>query len=226
MAFGDLKCFARMPRFEHSVAVHTKNMAGKVPDGILVFDQEDRFPPFRLRSAYRTSGGGFFRSIDHWQIDLETGSASHSTLGEDMAAALFDDPVDCGQSQPTALSLAFGGKEGLKDARERYEVHTAARIRYLNGHPRAGNAIGGAHHAAFGFGNIPGFDCQPAAFGHGIPCIDGKIDDNLFDLAGIGLNAPKALGCICDEFDVLADQTAKHLVHVGYDEVQIEDLRL
>src|SRR5215831_10195204 len=54
--------------------------------------------------------------------------------------------------------------------------------------------------------------------------IDGKVHDDLLDLAGIGLDAAEAGLGQGDEIDGLADQALEHGLHARDDVVEIEDL--
>src|SRR3990172_1892047 len=73
---------------------------------------------------------------------------------------------------------------------------------------------------------IRGFDGDPPPLRHGIPCIQHQVDDDLLDLPRIRLHSSQPIPRDRHELDVIPDQTAEHLVHVGYDAVQIQDLGL
>jgi hypothetical protein len=34
--------------------------------------------------------------------------------------------------------------------------------------------------------DVVGVDCEPAAIGHGVPRVDRKVEDRIFDIAGVG----------------------------------------
>ena len=67
---------------------------------------------------------------------------------------------------------------------------------------------------------------ETASLRHRIASVDGQVHDDLLDVAGVGLDHPR-LGIGHDgPVDVLTDDAAKHLVHVGHHGPQIENFRL
>ena len=80
------------------------------------------------------------RLLDSRQINPERGSDADFAINVDVAAALLDDAVHHRQPQARSLADAFGGEEGLKDARLHFRRHAAAGI--ADGHhdepPRSG----------------------------------------------------------------------------------------
>src|SRR5579864_323865 len=70
------------------------------------------------------------------------------------------------------------------------------------------------------------FDSQLAAERHGVTGVHGEIEEDLFELAGVGLNAAERVAKAQAEFDIFANQAAKELAHVGDEFVEIEDLGL
>ena len=74
--------------------------------------------------------------------------------------------------------------------------------------------------------NILRLDCQPSPTRHSITGVHCQVHQDLLDLAGINFYAPNLGFGNKAEFDVFADQAGEHLIHVGDDVVQVEDLRL
>src|SRR5262249_256929 len=151
---------------------------------------------------------------------------SDGTLGEDMAAALFDDAINGRQAQSASFSLPFGREEWLRNPNQCNQVHSAAGVANFDQDARTSDAIRRAHQSAFGFGYVSGLDRQSPPFGHRVPCIDCQVDNDLLNLARIGFHSAQALHGVSDQLDIFTYQTAKHLVHVCYNDVQIEDLWL
>jgi len=60
--------------------------------------------------------------------------------------------------------------------------------------------------------------------GHGIARVHGQVEHHLLNLAGIGLDLPEVGRQIRGQIDVLADESAEHLLKVGNQVVEVEDL--
>ena len=73
--------------------------------------------------------------------------------------------------------------------------------------------------------NVACFDEDAAAVGQGVARIHDQIHDDLFDLARIGLDGSEILRDKCLHLDVFAHQSAKELVEIYDDSVEIEDFR-
>ena len=69
-------------------------------------------------------------------------------------------------------------------------------------------------------------DRDRAAARHRVAGVDREVDDHLLELRGVGANRAELRVEHRQELDVLADQAAEHHVHVGDDDVQVEDARL
>ena len=136
--------------------------------------------------SWRSAGGGRrLRSLlDPGQIDFEGRSLPNFAINPDVAAALLDNAIDHGEAQTRALALLLGGKKGLENARSGFFIHAS---RYRS--PPAARMVPAGPPGACGiFGiqfHITGFNGKFAPLRHGIPGIEGQIDDDLFDLSGI-----------------------------------------
>ncbi len=65
---------------------------------------------------------------------------------------------------------------------------------------------------------------QPAAARHGVARVDGQVHQHLFDLAGIGADAPQVRSQDGGNRDVFAQETTQHLLDADDDGVEVEDL--
>jgi hypothetical protein len=59
---------------------------------------------------------------------------------------------------------------------------------------------------------------------HGIAGVDGQIDDDLFDLAGIGPNGEGIARKRGRVLDVFADKAAEHLAEILDEAIEVEQL--
>ena len=142
-----------------------------------------------------------------------------------MPVTLADDAIDGGESQAGPFADLLGGEKRLKNAGARGFVHSAAGVL-----DRQERIIHGARlkidatriHIQQG---IAGSDGQLPPLRHGVARIDGQVQEHLLDLAGIGLHQPKIGGQIGDKIDVFADKASEHLLEVGDEIIEVEDLR-
>ncbi len=74
--------------------------------------------------------------------------------------------------------------------------------------------------------DVCGDDGKPTAIRHGIPGVDGEVHNDLFDLAGVGLDPPQVWGQGRRQRDVSADEPPEHCLEIAHDAVQVEDLGL
>ena len=59
---------------------------------------------------------------------------------------------------------------------------------------------------------VGGLDDQLAAAWHGVSGVDGEVDQDLLDLAGVGEHGFQVFGQVADQLDVLAEGTDKQLL--------------
>ena len=118
---------------QHPIALLFENLARDGPEGLLVFDEQDRLPPFRGHRRRRDERR-LRRLVDARQIDLERRASPHLAVHPHVAAGLLDRAVHHGQAEAGALPLFLGREEGLEDLRQD-----------LLGDPAAGVADGQHH---------------------------------------------------------------------------------
>src|SRR5580700_7058392 len=70
------------------------------------------------------------------------------------------------------------------------------------------------------------FDGELAAERHGVAGVDGEIEEDLLELAGVGFDAAEGIAEAQAELDVFTNQAAEELAHVGDEFVEVEDLGL
>ena len=112
-------------------------------------------------------------------------------VGEDVAAGLLDDAVDGGQAEPGALADLLGGEERLEDAADHVGRDADAGVLHLDQQVFAGGDAELGELQAFALGDVAGADGEGAAVGHGIPGVDGQVDDDVLELGLVGLDVPQ-----------------------------------
>ena len=148
-------------------------------------------------------------------------SLAELAFHDDGAAA-----INGGQPQAGPLAAPLGSKEGFEDVIQRLLIDAGARVAHRQRHVWTGIHRGVGPRKGFCERHIGGFNGELAALRHGIPGVDGQVHDDLFHLSWVGLHAPQ--GCLEQRYplDVLTDQAPQHLVHVGHDRVEVDDLGL
>src|SRR5579883_2965607 len=106
-----------IPALDHRIATLAEELAGRVPDGVFIFHQQQRLPPAeRFRFDVGLAWPTDLRALFHpWEVHLKGGSHSRLAVDPDKTAALFHNPVYRGQPQSRALALFLGGVERLED---------------------------------------------------------------------------------------------------------------
>ena len=123
---------------------------------------------------------------------------------------------------PASLVVKKGSKMRARVA----GVHARAGVAHREHDPAADG------HALFlrlgGVGDVHvlGGDGEHAARRHGVARVDGEVDHDLLDLAGVGVHRAEAIGERGAQLDVLADEAAQHHRQVVHERVQIERARL
>ena len=102
---------------------------------------------------------------------------------------MLDYSVDDGQAQAGSFARFLGGEKGLKNVGLNLAAHSNTGITDGEDHILARRDLGMASGKNFLKFDVSGLDGQPAALGHGIARIYRQVQDHLFHLSGIGLDA-------------------------------------
>ena len=128
--------------------------------------------------------------LESGQIYLEEAPFLNLAFNLDKTAALFDDPIDCGQSEAGSFSRGFSGEKGLKDVSKHCLVHSNAAIAHCQQNIVAGFAIPGQYAIRRVKLDIGCCDGQHTPVRHGIAGVYSKIDEDLADLRTIESDIP------------------------------------
>src|ERR1700690_1089171 len=85
-----------------------------------------------------------------------------------------------GKSQPGALAHFLGGEEGIKNTADHVPRDAATAVRDGQADELAGNRIWTSLDVGWGNNLEMGADGNGATFRHGVACVQGKIDEDLF----------------------------------------------
>src|SRR5206468_9913314 len=217
-------CFRRRMRFDHFVAALAENHVRQLTDVLFVLDEQDGFVALLVRG-----GGPFRRRLDGvgdaWQINLEGGALSKFAVYPDVAAALFHNAIDRRETEASATSAFLGGVKRLEDMGDRLGLHAGAGVRDGEQHVRSGNDNSVIARVRRVENNVAGFDEDAAAVEEGVARVHDQIHNDLFDLARVGLDGSEIFGDERLHLNVFVHQSAKELVEIHNNRVEIEDFR-
>ena len=221
MARRDLAGLGAVERLEHGVTLGGQDAARSSTHAVLVLDEQDGL-------AARRAGGQRNRAVDLGapgqdarQVDSHRRTLVRRARDVDEAAALGDDPVDAREPEPRSHALLCR-EERLEDPGARDGIHSAAGVGDGENDVRPRCLVRRNLLTV----HVRGRDRQRAASRHGVPRVQGKVDQHLLDLAGIRLHVTEVGGERGHHLDLLPDQAAEHLVGVDDDRVQVDDARL
>ena len=143
-----------------------------------------------------------------------------------MAAALLDDPVDGREAEPSPLADALGREERLEEVGLGLGVHPHSRVAHGEKHVRAGVDVGLLAGIRLVQLDVRGLDGEPPSLRHGVPRVDGQVQDDLLELPRVGPDPAEHGFRRRDEVDVLADQPPEQRLHPSHHDVHVEHPRL
>jgi len=224
--FGNFEGFFAVFGGEDAIAGGSEEFASEFAYFALVFDNENSFASGDGRVEFRNVGCDIELLEGLREIHGEASAAAGSGIDVDEAATLLDDAVDGGQAKARALAGFLGGEEGLEDAGLGGGVHAVTSVG--NGEQNVVTKLdrGMKMRVVVIDEEVLRFEGEPAAKGHGVAGVDGEVQENLFELAGVGFDAAERITEAQAEFDVFANETAEKLAHVGDEFVEVEDFGL
>ncbi len=125
--------------------------------------------------------------------------------------------MDHGQAKPGALAERLGGEEGVHRPRQHVRAHALAGI---------GDGEGDDVRLAAALGLQRRLDGQVPARRHGIPGIQGEVEDRIFQLVGVG-PGQRQIGREAQRHgDALAQRAGEHVLHGDQRRVHVHRLHL
>ena len=171
-------------------------------------------------AAVTASGGPIFLR----KINRKSASLAALAFDADSAPALFHDAVDGGQAESSAFARSVGGEKRLEDTGLGFGVHAFAGVDDFECDVGSRREIGDRR-GVVEDRTLRAHD-EAAAARHGVAGIDPEIDDDLFDLAGIGFDTGQRGFELGDDLEVFANDPLQKTLEVGNDDVEIDDARL
>jgi hypothetical protein len=138
---------------------------------------------------------------------------------------LLDETEYLAEAEAGAFSYCLGGEERLERLCNDVRGHPLPGVadRQHDKLPGANFDVpGGIGLVETGIGRLDG---QLAAVRYGVAAIDGKIDDRVFELAGIGVGSPQPAREHGFDGDVVAERAAEHFGPRGNQLVGVDRLR-
>jgi hypothetical protein len=106
---------------------------------------------------------------------------------------LLDDSEDRRQPQTGPLSPFLGGKKRLENSALRFSIQADPGVCHREHHVRPRRYVVVSVGIVLVELDIGGLDSELSTLGHGVARVQGKIHDDLFDLAGVGPDVPKTI---------------------------------
>ena len=224
--FAGAKRMLPITTLQYAVPIVRKNFADQLPHPRFVFHHQDDFRSLLQVDVGLLRPERFHGFLYPRQIDFEGTASLQLAIHTNAAPALFDNPVYGGQPQSRAFAFILGGEKRFEYLRTGFLVHPPTRVAQGQHHVRAGMDP----HVSFGGAliqlDIRSLDRKFSAFRHRITGVDRQIHDHLLDLSRIGLDAPDIRIEQRDPFNVLANKTLEHLIHVGHHGIEVQHPRL
>ena len=139
------------------------------------------------------------------------------------AIALTDDSVHGRKAEPGAFANSLGSEERLKKACLHFRCDARAIVRNGQHHVETGFCLRTQRRDIFKL-NVGRFDTEFTASRHGVPRIDGKIHDDVADLARIDFHGLQRTAMHDHQIDVLAEELPQQMFTVEHHLAQVEDL--
>ena len=130
-----------------------------------------------------------------------------------MPAALLCEAIDHGKSETRPLSDRLRGEERIDRFGNHFRRHPDSPIRDADDDIFARLNLGMERGGRFVDFGIRRFDRQPTAVRHGIPRIDGEVQQGALELVGIGEGRPEAAGEHRAQLHLLAQAAVEQIFH-------------
>jgi hypothetical protein len=137
-----------------------------------------------------------------------------------------DDAVNGGQAEAGALAFGLGREERLEGAFEGCLAHTGAVVGDAEPHVAARLCAVSRPGLVFIDHDRVDADVDRAAGRHGVARVDHEVEQDLFDLPGVGSDGPRMFSEIRPDLDVRADCAPEQLLDARQHGVEVYDLRL
>ncbi len=143
-----------------------------------------------------------------------------------VAAGLLDEAVDHAEAKTGAAAGVLGGEEGLEHPFQCALGHARAAVADRDHDVLAGRDLGVGGCVGLVQQGVGRLDGQTPSIGHGVPGVDGQVQDGVFELVLVGFDGPQAWGQDALQFDLLAQGPVQQFRHVPDQAVDVQRLGL
>ena len=160
------------------------------------------------------------------QIDAEERADARCALHPDIASALLHDAVHSREAEARSLPRSFRREEGIEDAGLCGAIHPDAVVRHVETHVGARRLLHTPSLELVAQFGVVGADRDAAvvASTNRVARVHHEIENDLFDLPGIGQHFVQLRVEIEKELTVFTKQEAQHSLEVAHARVQVERL--
>jgi hypothetical protein len=179
-----------------------------------------------LRGAPPAASSSGLAARYHGQIHAKARSDADLAVDLDVPPVLLDAAEDRGQAQTGPLAGRLGSEEGLEDPRLHVLGHSRAAVGHREKHVATHVGIPMQSQVARVEHDFLRLDGEASPPGHGVAGVDGQVEHDLLELAGIDLDPTQRGEEQGGEHDVLANQAPEHGLHAADYLVDVEHSRL
>ena len=203
-AFEQPERFAAIGRADHLIAEARQHVVGIAAHHVGILDDQDALAVGLWRRRFfdgtgrNWRGGGGFAALlaEPGQIEPHRGAAAFVADDANMAAGLGDIAVDHGEAESGAAAGRFRGEEGLEHLAEQLARNPAAIVGDRDDDVVARPQLAELIDVGLADDDVGGVDRQlaDAAGGDGVACVDGEVDDRVFQLGRVDSRPPQGGG--------------------------------
>ena len=154
------------------------------------------------------------------QINQDGRAVPLLALDDGGSARLFGETVDLAETEPSAFSCTFGGKERIEDARQNLRRDADPAILQFHHDEFAAEAV---DLRAAGKPDLANREREKAAVRHGVAGIDAEIQQRKFEFARIDARAAGAILRRRSDLDISTQRAFEHLADMRQQVGKIDD---
>ena len=204
---------------EHGVARLLEQLDDRHAHVFVVFDHQHRLMPVGRQHRFGVGVLALFTQVAR-EIHLHHGALALFAPHVDMPAALAHETEHHAQAKAGAVATALGGEERFEHPRQDRRRHAHADIRDRKAHiltrlDAFTHALGRVENDIFAG------DANHALALHGITGIDRQVEQRVFQLVAVDVDAPGILGQLHVDMDGLAQRALQQLAQACVDALRV-----
>ena len=218
----DLEGLGASGGFEDAIAEAGENVLHGGADEEIVFEEKDGFVTAANRGQGRVGNRFAGGRGEMGEIDAESGPLADFAVNVDPSLVLLNDAEDRGEAEAGAFADFLGSEEWLENLLKQFRRNPGSGVGDAKTDESAGPALGDLRGRGVIEFDERGLDEEASAVGHGVAGVNGEVEQDLVDHAGVGVDHQGIGGELELHLNVLAEDAVKHLGHVDNDFIQVQ----